>query len=299
MKLLYIGCMASAGTDNGFTKAMRNVCDEYEEIPVSQPNLNERICQVTSADLVFIQIQATGIREESIQWLKSLGAYIINWSGDCRQPLPEIYVQMAQWGCDLTCFSNMEDVRHMRELGYASEFLQIGYDPEIYYPGQGAEAPEIVFMGNNCGGFPLSTYRQQMVAFLKATYGNRFGVYGSGWVNGTGNFMGDQQGEANLYRGAKIGINLSHFDCERYTSDRLFRMLGTGICVLTHNFFGAKKDFPGIGRWNNFTELQELIDWYLQNESLRKSAANYGQLLAITEYTFLDMAKNIISLWQK
>ena len=307
MKLLNISCMCNAdGSPNGFTKAMRLVCDEYREIPVSLPNLNDNISAVLShfkPDLVFIQIQAKGILQSTIEDLKDSGAFIMHWSGDVRQPLPEVYTDMAQWGCDMTRFSNMEDVRTMRALGFRSEFLQIGYDPEIYTPdGVKGVAPEIVFMGNNCGGFPLSQYRRDMVEFLHREYGSRFGLYGSGWGGlETGNYMGDQHGEAAIYRGAKIGINLSHFDCERYTSDRMFRMMGCGVCVLSHDFNGAKEMFPGVGRWNNFEELKELIDQYLyfENDNLRKSAAMYGYELAKSAYTFGQMAQNIIKLYEQ
>lgn len=296
LKLLNITIMSG---DNGFTKAMRSVCDEYEEIAVSMPGLNERILAVASADLVFVQIQATGILPESITWLKSLGAYIIQWSGDKRDGLPHWYVDYASWGVDLNCFSNMADVRTMRAFGHKAEFLQIGYDPALYFPGTGEGGKEIVFMGNNCGGFPLSEMRRDMVTFLRAEYGSRLGLYGSGWDDADGNFNGDQIGEAEVYMAAKIGINLSHFDTDRYTSDRMFRMMGCGVCVLSHNFHGAKEMFPGVGRWDNFEEMKDHIDWYLENENLRQSAANYWHLLAITKYTFENMAENIIRLWKK
>lgn len=296
MKLLNVTIMSG---DNGFTKAIRSVCDEYEEISTGVPGLNERILAVTSADLVFIQIQATGILPESVAWLKSLGAYIIQWSGDKRNGLPHWYVDYANWGVDLSCFSNMADVRTMRTFGYESDWLQIGYDPTLYFPGTGEGGAEIVFMGNNCGGFPLSQMRRDMVTFLRAEYGGRFGLYGSGWADADGNFNGDQVSEAAVYRSAKIGINLSHFDTDRYTSDRFFRMAGCGICILSHNFHGAKEMFPGVGRWDNFEELKCHIDWYLENENFRQNAANYGHSLAVTEYTFENMAKNIIELYEK
>lgn len=302
-KVLYIGCMASLGVENGFTKAMRSVCEEYTEISVAEPNLNQRIQQVAAADLVFIQIQATGITKESINWLKYIGAYVINWSGDVRQPLPDFYIEMAKVGIDLTCFSNMQDVIQMRDMGFKSDFLQIGYDPEIYYPdGEKYNSPEIVFMGNNCGGFPLSDFRQQMVSFLKATYKDNFGVYGSGWSDlESDNYMGDQHGEAAVYRGAKIGINLSHFDCERYTSDRMFRQLGCGICVLSHQFKGFENDFTDhehIATWSNLDNLKAMIDLLLADVGRERIAVN-GNDLAVNNFTFTHMAKNILKLYEQ
>jgi hypothetical protein len=299
--------MASVGEDNGFTKAMRTVCDGYLEISVAEPDLNHRIADVLTyfiPDLVFIQIQATGITQASIEAIKATGAYTINWSGDCRSPLPQFYIDMESWGVDLTCFSNEEDVATMRALGYQSEFLQIGYDPEIYKPdGEKYPSPEIVFMGNNCGGFPLSEMRQQMVSFLKMHYGDNFGVYGSGWGGfESGNYMGDQYGEACIYRNAKIGINLSHFDYDRYTSDRMFRMLGSGICVLSHQYKGIEIDFSRnlcrVDYWNTLDELKSEIDKIINDAELLMIFGENGHQLALNNYTFSHMASNIISLWK-
>lgn len=303
MKLLYIGIMSG---DNGFTKALKNVCDEYAEIPTSEPQLNVEACRVSDSfrpDLVFIQIQATGLQSATLAHLKANGAFIINWSGDVREPLPDFYITMAK-DIDVTCFSNMTDVEIMRKFGFKSEFLQIGYDPEIYTPeGDKYNVPEIVFMGNNCGGFPLSQFRRDMVSYLQAVYGNRFGVFGSGWEPCVGNFMGDQLGEASVYRGAKIAINLSHFDYKRYSSDRLFRALGSGVMVLSKGFPDCEEDF-GNGLellfWKDLDDLKTKIDWLLlpENEYTRNLISEYGQVDALSRFTFKNMAENIIYIWK-
>jgi glycosyltransferase involved in cell wall biosynthesis len=308
MKLLNISCMVNAdGSDNGFTKAMKGICDEYREIAVSLPDLNDNISSVLSyfkPDVVFIQIQAKGLLKSTIEDIKATNAFIIHWSGDVRSPLPDFYIEMAHWGCDLTCFSNMEDVRTMRALGFKSSFLQIGYDPEIYKSdGEKYDAPEIVFMGNNCGGFPLSQYRKEMVQFLRSTYGNRFGLYGSGWGDlANGNYMGNQHGEACIYRGAKIGINLSHFDYERYTSDRMFRMAGCGLCIISHDYQSVREDFENgnnIWLWENFQMLKEQIDFALKYFDLAKTFGKRINELAKENHTFTKMAQQIRQLYEQ
>jgi spore maturation protein CgeB len=187
----------------------------------------------------------------------------------------------------------------MQTLKYRCEFLQIGYDPEIYNPfGKSVNIADIVYMANMSSQFPLSGYRNDIVKELKKTYGDRFKCFGTGREDG--NYMGNQEGEANVYRGAKIGINLSHYNYERYTSDRMFRMLGCGLLVLSHNYNGIDKDFTS-GRhlivWNDIHELKSQINFFLEHSVSAAVIGTDGYDLAIQNFTFAHMAKNIISLY--
>ncbi len=279
---------------NGFTDALRQVFDDVEDIPTAQ------LSAVTRADIVFLQPQDKGISRETLLHLKAIGAFVINWTGDARDNTPVYCLEYAKVA-DLTCFSNMRDVQFMRQAGYKAEFLQIGYDPAIYYPD--ASVPkdiDIVFMGNNYGHFPLSSLRIEMVRELKRVYGDRFKAYGIGQPDG--NFMGNQKGEADIYRRAKIGINLSHYNYERYTSDRMFRMLGSGVCVLSHEFQDHHPDFIDcyhLYTWNNIDHLKRLIDECIHVNNFREYPAKDGHRLAIEKYTFVEMAKNIKKLYEQ
>jgi len=146
-----------------------------------------------------MQIQAENIiHAQTCEYFLNHGAKVINWTGDKRHVVPQWMIDLAPF-VSLTAFSNMDDVNTMRSLGFKSDYLEIGYDPEIYKPeGESLNMPEIVFMGNNYGRgyFPMSGFRIDMVDFLRQEYGNRFGVYGSGWAYGNGNFNHSQYEEA-------------------------------------------------------------------------------------------------------
>lgn len=178
-------------------------------------------------DLIFLQIQTPGILSvDTAQYLKSK-AKVFNWTGDVRTPLPQWFKDLAPH-MDSTLFTNMTDVEEMRKAGYRSDYLQIGFPEKIFKPeGIKRQEAEIIFMGNNNGGFPLSGLRSQMVDLLQKKYGNRFKVFGTNWRGFHAEH--NQEEEAKIYRGAKIAINLSHFDYSRYSSDRLFRLMGTGV----------------------------------------------------------------------
>lgn len=292
MKCVYSGVMNSIGkSENGFTKAMRETFEEYEEVTASG------LFNVTSADIVFLQPQDDSVPISALQHLKNIGAWVCNWTGDARGTTPVYCYNYARY-VDLACFSNMRDVHNMRSVGYKSDFLQIGADPEIYYPDNSITKDiDICFMANNYGHFPLSGIRKQLVAELKQTYGDRFKAYGIGMPDG--NFMSNQKGEADIYRRAKIGINLSHYDYERYTSDRLFRMLNSGVLVLTHEFKGIYEDFNphDFGIWRNLDELKAHINYYLADDEARTKIAANGHQKALERYTFHHMAENIKQLY--
>lgn len=290
MKLIYSGVMTGK---NGFTDALRQVFTQVVDIHGNQ------LHTIIGADIVFLQPQDKGIDIETLRNFKRNGAFIINWTGDARDITPAYCFDYAKV-VDLTCFSNMRDVDTMRTAGYKSEFLQIGYDPAIYYPDTSVQKDiDIVFMGNTYGHFPLSGLRSEMVRELKRVYGDRFKSYGIGQPDG--NFMGNQTGEADIYRRAKIGINLSHYDLPRYTSDRMFRMLGSGVCVLTHKYQSIDRDFDmrDIMMWKYFSELIFIINTLLRQEDGREIISKQGHQLALNEYTFLEMAKNIKKLYDQ
>lgn len=294
--------------NNGHAQGLRQVFDvgewQYEEINVGSPNLNEQIIHVANnyrPDLVWIQIQSLGLSREAIQALKANGAWICNWCGDKRSRVEEFYFHYSDWGVDLTCFSNMEDIEIMRKCGHTADWLQIGYDPLIYFPNDSVQKDiDITFMGNHFGHFPLSGLRRDMVNELKRTYGDRFKAFGNGMPDGS--YNGNQNGEADIYRRSKIGINLSHFDTPRYSSDRLFRMMGSSICILSHNYQDLHKDFGTcdyMDTWDDINQLKSRIDFYLNNDFERNRLAKNAGGLALNRHTFSCMGNDILHLYNQ
>lgn len=303
MRLLHIGL--STG-ENGLTKALRKVSTEYAEIPTSAPDLNHQISSTIDSfqpECIWIQIQDKGLTDEILQKLHDCQAVVINWTGDVRKPIPDFYFHYGKF-VDVTAFSNMHDVEVFNRLGYPVEFLQIGYDPEIYCPEgykQIAGQRDIVFQANNHSGFPLSQFRRDMVYFLQQTYGDRFGVYGMNWDNPAGNSYGNQDAEAFIYRSAKIAINCSNFNYSRYSSDRLFRAMGTGAVVASHHYKDIHKDFKcgvELATWGNFDELKGVIDELLNEPELYRNMQMQGLWRVKNNFTFDVMAENIKEIYE-
>lgn len=304
MKILHVGLCVQPKPYNGFQQAFIDVVgeDNYREISTGDSQVNEKtqyMIAMFKPDILFMQIQAPNIISiETCEYAKNSGCFVINWTGDKRHEVPQWMVDLAPY-VNCTSFSNMEDVYKMRALGFKSDFLEIGYDPTIYTPiGEALQMPEIVFMGNNYGRgyFPMSGFRIDMVDFLKNEYGNRFGVYGSGWAYGNGNFNHSQHEEAKAYRGAKIAINVSHFDCDTYNSDRLLRILGSGLMCLTYEHINMKEIFRNIPSFKDFNTLKQHIDFYLEDDYTRNHLATANNNFVKNFFTFKHQVENIINL---
>jgi len=307
-KILHIGLCATGEPYNGLQLAMIRNCIEYREINCDVANINRVVidtCYEFIPDIVFIQVQKGGvIHEETLRCIKVTGAWICNWTGDVRSTIPKFYYDFAKY-IDVTLFSNQTDVNTFRNSGLRSEYLEIGINESIYTPiGEKKEVKPIVFFGNNYGTgyFPMSQFRIQMVEFMSSKFPSEFGVYGNGWKKSNGNFNSSQYDEAAAYRGSKIAINVSHFEYERYSSDRMLRILGSGPLCLAKWYPGIEQDFFGgtyLRTWRTLQELKELCEYYMkpENEIERLTIAEQGQKHCHAHFTFENMIQNMIKIY--
>lgn len=282
----------------------------WTAIPNNVPNLHKHITEVCddfNPDIVFMQIQSPGVITP--EFVQTLPGHVINWTWDYRVPTPEWMVDLAPYVT--SAFTNETDVDYLKSLGHRAVFLQGGFDNDVYDPdgaiNSNADMVEIVFMANNYPedeyDFPLMQYRRDMVSMLKERYGPRFAVYGFGWPgqNPLQSFMHREEKEAIAYRSSKVAINLSHFEANRYTSDRMFRLLGSGTMCLSHDFPGLDKDFVDgvqLRVWSNLEELVELIDYYISDDNCmeRVHISESGCKLAHMNYTWSNMVGHIMEL---
>lgn len=308
-KILHIGLCANGYPLNGFQKALINRAYEYKELNCGEMHFNEKAISLANSmkpDIIFIQIQNSGIISiDTVIKLKQTGAYVVNWTGDVREDVPKWMIDIAPH-LDNTLFSNMTDVYKMREMGFKSDYLEIGVDENIFTGvGHSNKIEPIVFFGNNYGSgyFPMSQYRIDMVSHLKRTFKNNFGVYGNGYAEASGNFCSSQHEESAAYRGTKMAINVSHFEYERYSSDRMLRILGSGTLCLAKWYPSIEKDFidgKHIRTWKTLEELTELCNYYLDenNEAQRAKIAKSGMRLCHKKFTFNSMVDNLIEIYK-
>lgn len=312
MKILFIGIFDTNEPNTAFRNALKEASTSYSEIAHNACSRIELTLKLTSfekmsgwkPDLVFMQLQGANIiTDEALAALKATGAFLCQWTGDARQPLPRHYIEFGK-KINLSLFTNQDDVDVMLENGAVAAYLQVSADHNIYTPNGSvnADVPDIVFMGNNYSNtFALSNYRLQMCKFLKETYGDRFGVYGANYPEGfaSGNVMYKQLKEAEIYRSCKIAINCSHYDLKKYTSDRFFRILLSGAFCISKEFPQMEEYSPGknfVPVPSYFADLRIEIDYYLRNEEERNTIAMNGYNYAIAECKWSDRIKQLLNL---
>jgi glycosyltransferase involved in cell wall biosynthesis len=275
-----------------------------ENSPMLQHEILLKV-QSFNPDIVFMHTQSgNAVTLETLREIKNTSsALIYNWSGDVRHPLPQHYINTGR-EIDLTLFTNVDDVETCLANGVKADFLQVGYDSNhfnIFGSVDNSKYPEIVFLGSNytTNPFPLTNLRYEVVNRLKQEFGSRFGVYGGNWGGIESGNITSYEEEGKLYRSCKIAVNLSHFAYKRYSSDRMFRILGSGAFCLSHWFPEIEKDFKvgeDIVVWENIDDLVNKIKYYLNNNYERESIAIRGHFNAKTNFTWHHFAENLNKL---
>lgn len=284
MKLLFIGLWNYNEPQTGLRSALKSICKTYREINWPDylrgiKKLNEVvISEGANYDVVFMQLQRGEIiLPATVQYLSESGVQIYNFTGDVRLPVPDWYYDLAPYAH--TLFSDNHSVKLLHKAGFKVSYFPIAYDQNIYSKkGQPSYIADVVFMGNHYQSvFPLSKFRHNAVMALQSKVKNRFKVFGTGYPRAM-NLNFKQRSEAAVYRGAKIGINISHFCINRYTSDRMLRIMGCGCLCLTHWYPEIEKDFTPdrhVVVFKTVKEMLQLTDHYLlfQQEASRIAKA--------------------------
>lgn len=302
LKIYHIGLCATPGTNNGLQKAFKKV-SEYREIYTGHKDLNNQILKDVSEfrpDIVFMQIQTPDIVfVETIKHIKKYCGKIINFTGDVRSPLPYWYLEMGRQ-IDLTLFVSHTDVDIARTRGINADWLQIGFDPEIYNDTvTPAKVPEIVFTANNYDHFELSSYRKEVARALHREFKSRFQLYGSGWTIPSLDCNASMQQQAAIFRGAKICISVSNFNHDKYVSDRVLKTMGAGGFCLSHDFGELSSLYEPNENIAVFYSIPDMIEecyHFLENEAERKRIARNGYELTHNLYTWDSMINNLIKL---
>ena len=300
MKILHVGLCVD-GKNEGLPFALKKASTFYHEISTGDSDINDKINKAIfdwKFDIAFFQIQSPGIVSPFIfQKIKETGAFTVNWSGDIRNDTPDWYFKT---NADLTLFTNIRDVENLRKAGLKSDFLQIGIDPKVFkIHGQKRDKQSVTFMANNYGSqFPLGGERTHLANTL---VNHGFSVYGS-YRGSKADLNGNQLEESIVYNNSDIAINHSHFNEDRYTSDRIFRILGSGCFCLSHNYLGIEKDFE-IGKhldtYRDIREMLNKINHYLANPTQREQIAINGYNLCHSKHTYKHMVNNLIKLYKQ
>jgi len=254
-------------------------------------------------DLIIMHIQNP--ESVSVETFAELQRYapVVNLTFDQREDI-SWYKEIAP-KISLTCFASSDDVKKCEADGIGNTIAihsSCNYDfykPPIVSRGTMIGIPDIAFIGTNYSmsnlNFPLAKDRQDMCAFLKKEYGSRFLSIGMGQQ--VSKYVKPEE-ELAIYHQAKIIISHNNFYTADYSSDRLWRAMGSGAFVLSAYFPGIDRIFEKgvhLDYWTNFFELKKLIDFYLENEEERKSIAQIGANFVRENHRWADRISVIAS----
>lgn len=237
--------------------------------------------------VVFFQFQRPEVIDTS--FLKSIrqgdhdpSMVLLMWSGDVGEvngpwPIKDGWSHIYSKHVDAMLYTGTGQVRMQQARGMTNAaYLQIGYDEDRYYPGPAHEygvKHTAVFLGQNYGpqwgvipDNDAQLRRDVVAAFQKHVVG--FEVYGGGW---SGRQPLPQVNTGDVYRKSLLGLSISlTSQLERYSSDRLFRIMACGTTPLVKRFADMEgldiKHEKNALVWNTVDEAVSLAREWLRPE---------------------------------
>lgn len=226
----------------------------------------EEAFERVSPTLFFAQVQEPWpLRPSFVEHMRTRfpDCDFVSWCGDivddCHWAAGWQY-ELYQY-FHLACFSSMTQVELMKsglEVGGRSrslpnaEYLQIGWDEDLFPPPTEPQYPlkyDVVFLGNvyaKARADQLEEHNDQLrrvaaVQALRNHYGDRCGVFGSGWgMYGIEAHAVPLAEASDIYRSSRVGLSVSLTQTHKaYASDRMFHILASGVPLVYADFPGA------------------------------------------------------------
>jgi hypothetical protein len=305
--VLHVALMPSADVLKVLPAAFGKISTHYEQIDwiacARTPGmLTRRLLEESKRlqpTLVWMQMQnrseLTGDVIAQIRRLCQPGVVICQWDGDLhwepRSPNRQWFVDLGKH-LDASLTAETKYQKEYADLGVVRPgFLTAGADLRQFGPREvtGDGYAGIVFLASRHPSMQGYVTRYKIVDAMERTFPSSFVVHGHGWGSRPCARPLVALGlEAQVYSNARAAISISiRNDVDRYTSDRLFRMLCSGALCLVERF----PDCEGLGLddgvncllWSTWEELQCLVTDILATpksprwELLRRGAAELGR----------------------
>lgn len=252
-------------------------------------------------DLIFVQIQVAGILDEETAIELSKCGFTVNYTFDVRDAEKTEWMYELAHYFNLTLFACKEDADEARRRGiYNVGNIHSSCDPDFYRPMDVSSTtflkPEIVFIGNNYErtnlDFEKSKEREEMVNFMKAEFGERFGVFGMNW--GIDSRIINPDEEVRIYNSAKIVVCHNNFLRDSYCSDRQWRAMACDVPVLIHEY-PPLQIYPSRG-WHTFKDLKDECVFLLSNRKEYKWLKSHMRKTFLENHTWGHRIESIKSM---
>jgi hypothetical protein len=276
--------------------------DDYTDVP---RKIYKQVKNSNAQLFLFTRTWGKSLNMEYLDAIKELGIPTVSYHLDLYYGLSRTNWEIGLdqdpfWRTDyvFTPDGDPEAQKWFEEKGINHFYLKPGvYEPECYIKEPTGIGPDIVFVGSYYY-HPEWPYRQRLINWLRETYGSRFAKFG----NPESTIRGDQLNK--LYSEAKIVIGDAlciGFDHEGYWSDRLYETTGRGGFLIHPYIKGIEKSFE-IGKelityeYDNFKQLKEWIDYYLEHEKEREAIRIAGHNRTKSEHTYTHRLKEMFEV---
>lgn len=171
------------------------------------------------------------------------------------------------------------------------------FDKECYMVEVDERPDDVIFVGSK-GYHPEWQYRPVLIDFLQANYQERFKRYGGDSPLGTtrGQALNEAYAKSKVAIGDSLCIN---FDYPYYWSDRVYETLGRGGFIIHPYIKGMEQHFTDgehlvFYDFNDFPQLMEKIDYYIENEDEREKIRKAGHEHVKKNHTYKNRWEHII-----
>ncbi len=303
MKVLYLPIGLQPGTERAFRRFTDTMVFDFTAS--KDPN-NEltRMALEFKPDLVHMQLQMTNsIRPDTIRNLRNQLPQTIftNWTGDIRKRADPSFVGISKV-VNYSLMSNVGQIGLYESSGCENaRYWQIGYDSQSYYPKNNTEFKyDVSFIGNDYGNtFPDGALRTRIAERLKQKYGDRAGIFGSGYRRISVRPC-DIRDTNEIYNNSACVVSVSNFnDVSHYFSDRMLMCLASGRPVVTYRFPGSQSYFTDRGDLliaNDEEHVFKLVEECLTKPEWASQIGKNGHLKVLSEHTFESRVLELISM---
>lgn len=300
LKVLYLPIGNQIGTINAWNQVGVDleVYDFYgvwerthNKTTVSNEFLNK--VRTFQPQLIHMQLQFTGLIDAHIisEARKiSPGVVITNWSGDVRSMAIPNFTNVANV-VDYSLISSTGQLDMYRQAGCTNiRYWQIGYDPKFNYPMYSTEFTyDVSFLANNYGNtFPDGPLRYSVAGNLRSTFGNRFGLFGSGYHPPAPGI--DPINANKVYNSSICALSISNFNnISHYFSDRLLYCIASGRPTITWHFPGIESYFiegQEIFVARSVNDVVDIVNYCKANPEVATQVGINGYNRAVREHTF-------------
>jgi len=244
-------------------------------------------------NLIHMQLQLTGLLDaNTLIEAKRIcpGVIISNWSGDVRANAVPNFTNIAG-SIDYTLISSTGQLDMYKRAGCNNiKYWQIGYDPKNSHPLNYTDFKyDVSFLGNNYGRtFPDGGLRLSVATSLRKEFGNKFGLYGSGYSPPAP--IVDPSDANKIYNNSICALSISNFNnISHYFSDRLLYCLASGRPTISWYFPGFENYFvegQEIFIARSVKDVIEIVNYCKNNPDIANKVGTNGYLRVFKEHTF-------------